>query len=374
MHPRARAGRRRRVVALAATALAGAALAPAAAHAQFPVYSKDKWLGSISEFTRPLFTQYFNQITPENGGKWGVAAGTTRTAAMRWNAARPGLQLRRRPTASRSTSTSCCGATSSRRGWRRCRPRSSWPRSRSGSRPSPRATRTSTWLQVVNEPTWDPPDGSVPEERRHELRLQRQLRAGARRRQRHRRHGLRLDPQRLPAGQAVLPQHQADAQRRRHHGHDRSDGRVPEDHQHPQAREPDRRDRAPGARLRVHPQQPERPLRSRATRTCPSTTWRCTRPTSTASPRPACRSRSPSSTSTASRSTASRATRCSSRYYRQRRPHLLGAPLGRGHHALGLAAAQPLAQRPERADRALQRHAQARRRCGSTTTSAASPR
>ena len=67
-------------------ALAGAVLAltPATAHAQFPTYSKDKFLGSISEFTRPLFNQYFNQITPENGGKWGVAAGTTRTAAMRW--------------------------------------------------------------------------------------------------------------------------------------------------------------------------------------------------------------------------------------------------------------------------------------------------
>src|SRR4029078_10250683 len=26
-----------------------------------------------------------NQVTPENGGKWGVAAGTTRTAAMRWS-------------------------------------------------------------------------------------------------------------------------------------------------------------------------------------------------------------------------------------------------------------------------------------------------
>ena len=76
--------RRRRTAALVGAALAGAALAPAAAHAQFPVYPKDKWLGSISEFTRPLFLQYFNQVTPENGGKWGVAAGTTRTAAMRW--------------------------------------------------------------------------------------------------------------------------------------------------------------------------------------------------------------------------------------------------------------------------------------------------
>ena len=145
-------------------ALAGAALAltPASAHAQFPIYGKDKFLGSINEFTRPLFTQYFNQITPENGGKWGSAAGTTRTAAMRWTAARPGLQLRARPTASSSTSTCCCGATSSRRGWRRCRPRSSSPRSRSGSRPWPSATRTSSGCRSSTRPTWDPPDGSTP--------------------------------------------------------------------------------------------------------------------------------------------------------------------------------------------------------------------
>ena len=83
-----------------AAALAGAtlALAPASAQAQFPTYSKDKWLGSISEFTRPLFNQYFNQVTPENGGK-GVAAGTTRTAAMRRRGQLDhGLQLRPRPT------------------------------------------------------------------------------------------------------------------------------------------------------------------------------------------------------------------------------------------------------------------------------------
>src|SRR4051794_2004438 len=69
-----------------ALAIAGAALAPAGASAQsgFPIYGKDKWLGSVNEITRPLFTQYFNQVTPENAGKWGSAAGTTRTAAMRW--------------------------------------------------------------------------------------------------------------------------------------------------------------------------------------------------------------------------------------------------------------------------------------------------
>ena len=71
--------------AVAAIAIAALLLAPSAAAGQaFPVFGKDKWLGSVNELTRPLFTQYFNQVTPENAGKWGSAAGTTRTAAMRW--------------------------------------------------------------------------------------------------------------------------------------------------------------------------------------------------------------------------------------------------------------------------------------------------
>ncbi len=77
---------RRRVCAAAIAVVAGMAFAPASAAAQqpFPLYGKDKFLGNVNELTRPLFAQYFNQITPENAGKWGSAAGTTRTAAMRW--------------------------------------------------------------------------------------------------------------------------------------------------------------------------------------------------------------------------------------------------------------------------------------------------
>ena len=48
--------------------------------------AEDKFLGSVNDFTNPLFTRYFDQVTPENAGKWGSAAGTTRTAAMRWTA------------------------------------------------------------------------------------------------------------------------------------------------------------------------------------------------------------------------------------------------------------------------------------------------
>ena len=165
MHPRARAGRRRRVVALAATALAGAALAPAAAHAQFPVYSKDKWLGSISEFTRPLFTQYFNQITPENGGKWGVAAGTTRTAAMRWNQLDTAYNAAQANGFPFNFHVLLWG--NQQPTWMATLPPeeqlaeiNKWFAAVAARYPNIK------WLQVVNEPTWDPPDGSVPEERR----------------------------------------------------------------------------------------------------------------------------------------------------------------------------------------------------------------
>jgi len=71
--------------AILALALLIAALTPSAAAAQtFPIYGQDKWLGSVNELTRPLFKEYFNQVTPENAGKWGSAAGTTRTNPMRW--------------------------------------------------------------------------------------------------------------------------------------------------------------------------------------------------------------------------------------------------------------------------------------------------
>src|SRR3954466_7316340 len=77
---------RRARLAVVAAALVAPALGPAEADAQFPLYGKDRWLGSVNDFTQPLFTQYFDEVTPENAGKWGSAAGTTRTAAMRWTA------------------------------------------------------------------------------------------------------------------------------------------------------------------------------------------------------------------------------------------------------------------------------------------------
>ena len=144
-------------------ALAGAmlALAPASAHAQFPTYSKDKFVGSISEFTRPLFNQYFNQITPENGGKWGVAAGTTRTAAMRWG------QL--------DTAYNHAVANNMKFNFHVLLWGNQQPTWMATLPPEEQLAEIKKWyaavaerypkiewLQVVNEPTWDPPDGTTP--------------------------------------------------------------------------------------------------------------------------------------------------------------------------------------------------------------------
>jgi endo-1,4-beta-xylanase len=155
----------RKLTTLAAMALVGAALTPTASYAQadpgFPVYSADKWLGSISEFTRPLFTQYFNQVTPENGGKWGVAAGTTRTAAMRWG------QL--------DTAYNFAQANGFKFNFHVLLWGNQQPTWMATLPPEEQLAEIKKWfaavaerypkiewLQVVNEPTWDPPDGSVP--------------------------------------------------------------------------------------------------------------------------------------------------------------------------------------------------------------------
>ena len=84
------------------------------------VREKDKCLGGVNELTRPLFTQYFNQVTPENAGKWGSAAGhdAHRGDALGEPRSRPTTS--RRPTASPSSCTCSCGATSSPAGLSPC--------------------------------------------------------------------------------------------------------------------------------------------------------------------------------------------------------------------------------------------------------------
>jgi GH35 family endo-1,4-beta-xylanase len=75
-------------LALAATVGGSGAIASPSASAQadgdFPIRGQDKFLGSVNQFTNPMFPEFFNQVTPETAGKWGSAAGLTRDAPMRW--------------------------------------------------------------------------------------------------------------------------------------------------------------------------------------------------------------------------------------------------------------------------------------------------
>jgi GH35 family endo-1,4-beta-xylanase len=145
-------------------ALTGASMAPAGAAARsdgFPIHGEDKWLGSVNLFTDPTFRQYFNQVTPENAGKWGSAAGLTRTSPMRWGqldqaydfAAANGFPFNfhvllwgnQQPT------------------WMSSLPPdeqlleiNKWFAAVAERYPD------IEWLQVVNEGTWDPPDCGVP--------------------------------------------------------------------------------------------------------------------------------------------------------------------------------------------------------------------
>ena len=147
--------------AAGALTAAAIALAPADAHAQFPMYPEDKWLGSVNELTRPQFTTYFNQVTPENAGKWGSAAGTTRTAAMRWGQLDTAYDFAQANGFKFNFHVLLWG--NQQPTWMATlRPRSSSRRSRSGSRRSRRATRTSSGCRWSTSRTWDPPDGSVP--------------------------------------------------------------------------------------------------------------------------------------------------------------------------------------------------------------------
>ena len=79
-------------LALAATLGGSGATAPSSANAQadpslaagFQISGDDRFLGGVNQFGDPMFTQFFNQVTPENAGKWGSAAGLARTEPMRW--------------------------------------------------------------------------------------------------------------------------------------------------------------------------------------------------------------------------------------------------------------------------------------------------
>jgi GH35 family endo-1,4-beta-xylanase len=149
----------KRAMAVAVVALACAS----SAHAQsgFPIRGKDKFVGSVNDFTNPLFTRYFNEVIPENAGKWGSAAGTTRTAAMRWTALDQAYNFAKSNGFLFNFHVLLWG--NQQPTWMATLP------------PDEQLAEIKKWfaavaarypaidyLQVVNEATWDPPDGSVP--------------------------------------------------------------------------------------------------------------------------------------------------------------------------------------------------------------------
>ena len=198
------------------------------------------------------------------------------------------------------------------------------------------------WLQVVNEPLHDPPDCTRPFNQGNNCSASGNYARALGGVQRHRRHGVGLDPQRLPAGEAVLPEHEVDAQRLQHHQQRHRHGRIHPDHQAPQAREPDRHRRGAGPRVLDAP-----------------ATWghkaNLDRLAATGVPIQVTELDIDGLTSG-----GVPGDEVQLRNYRRIVPTFWEHPGRRGDHAVGLAPAEPLAQRPERADRALQRHAQAR--------------
>src|SRR3954470_1827209 len=148
-----------------AVVLAGAAIGPGVASAQsgpgFPLYGKDKFLGNANDFSTAYFPRYFNQLIPENAGKWGSAAGTTRTAAMRWTALDQAYNFAKTNNLLFNFHILLWG--NQQPTWMATLP------------PDEQLAEIKKWfaavaarypdidyLQVVNEATWDPPDGSVP--------------------------------------------------------------------------------------------------------------------------------------------------------------------------------------------------------------------
>jgi GH35 family endo-1,4-beta-xylanase len=146
-------------------ALVATSLAPAESLAQsgpgFPLYGQDKWLGSVNEFTRPSFLQWFNEVTPENAGKWGSVAGATPTSAMRWTALDQAHTFAKTNGFKFNFHVLLWG--NQQPTWMATLP------------PDEQLAQIKNWfaavaarypdidyLQVVNEATWDPPDGSVP--------------------------------------------------------------------------------------------------------------------------------------------------------------------------------------------------------------------
>ena len=153
-----------RVAAVVATvALAGVAASTAAAQSgpDFPIYGEDKWLGNVNLFTNPTFTQYWNQVTPENAGKWGVAAGTTRTAPMRWNQLDQAYNFAKSNGFPFNFHVLLWGSQQPTWMWS-LPPEEQLEEIKKWFAAVAERYPDIDWLQVVNEGTWDPPDCNHP--------------------------------------------------------------------------------------------------------------------------------------------------------------------------------------------------------------------
>ena len=148
------------------------------------------------------FVNYWNQVTPENGGKWGSASKARATSST---GRRPTRRTRSRRTNGLPFKWhTLVWGNQQPAGSKPARRQSSSRRSTSGSRRSRPRYPDIEQIEVVNEPLHDPPRGPT---NGNYMR-------GAGRRRRHR---VGLDHQRVHAGASVLPERQADAQRLQHH-------------------------------------------------------------------------------------------------------------------------------------------------------------
>lgn len=163
------------VVAVAVALVAGAVLAvgplpaagdggggaPVVAEDEFPVLSEEKWLGSVNRFTDPLFGEYFNQVTPENAGKWGSVAGLAPGLPRNWGGLDQAYDFAKANGYPFNFHVLLWG--------------NQQPTWMAGLPPEAQLAEIEAWfaavaerypdieyLQVVNEPTWDPPDCDDP--------------------------------------------------------------------------------------------------------------------------------------------------------------------------------------------------------------------
>ena len=158
-------GTRLALVVVTVLMVVGGVAAPVAAQPteedDFPIWGEDKFLGSISQFNNPLFPQLFNQVAPENAGKWGSAAPFQRGGSMRWGQLDAAYDFAQANGFPFRFHVLLWG--NQQPAWMRDLPPEeqleeieSWFAAVAERYPD------IEWIEVVNEPTWDPPDCDDP--------------------------------------------------------------------------------------------------------------------------------------------------------------------------------------------------------------------